>query len=240
MLREPANPRSVSFWSSKFTNLLFPSVCAACGKLGPMICSPCQSKFPEVADPNCLRCGRPTAETSIDCVECRKESFNLKQARACFAYSEPLTTVIKKLKYDGLFALARPLGSLMALHWPEWDQSPDLIVPIPLHTRRQRVRGFNQSTLLAQQLSPSIGIEVNDHDLQRVRHTKPQVGLTPTQRRDNVWDAFTAEPQSFRGRHILLLDDVFTTGATMTSAANTLLNAGAESVSAYCLARAGQ
>lgn len=205
-----------------------------------MICSSCQRKFSEITDPNCLRCGRPTTQTTVACPYCSNEGFNLKEARACFAYSEPLTTVVKKLKYDGLFSLAMPLGTLLVVHWPEWAQTPDLIVPIPLHARRQRARGFNQSYLLAKQLGPSVGIEVNDGVLQRVRHTKPQVGLTPTQRKNNVWDAFSAEAESVGGKHVLLLDDVFTTGATMTSAANTLLTAGAESVSAYCLARVVQ
>jgi ComF family protein len=180
------------------------------------------------------------AETTENCRYCRGEDFYLKQSRASFAYSEPLESVIQRFKYDGLFALARPLGKLMVQKWPEWAQPLDVIVPIPLHPQRQRSRGFNQAQLLAHHLGPSVGIEINDRVLRRMRYTKPQIGLSPLKRKENVWEAFAANPAGVRGKNILLLDDVFTTGATTTSAANTLLEAGAKSVSAYCLARAVQ
>lgn len=240
MSTTPADLERTSRWTHKFIDLLFPTVCAACGKLGPIICSECLNKFSEISGPTCLRCGRRMAETSEFCRYCRGEDFNLKQSRACFAYSEPLESVIKRFKYDGLFALARPLGKLMAQKWPEWTQPLDIIVPIPLHARRQRSRGFNQAQLLAHYLGPSVGIEVNDRVLRRVRYTKPQIELSPPKRKENVWAAFAANPSGVKGKNILLLDDVFTTGATTTSAANTLLEAGAKSVSAYCLARTVQ
>lgn len=240
MLTKQANLKSTSYWTNKFVDLLFPTVCAACGKLGSMICSQCLSKFSELDGPSCMRCGRPKAETTENCTYCRVESFNLKQSRACFAYSEPLESIIKRFKYDGLHSLAKPLGEQMARKWPEWAQTPDAIVPIPLHVRRQRSRGFNQAQLLAHQLGSTVGIGVNDQILRRVRYTKPQVDLSPHERKENVWEAFTAEPGSVMGKRFLLLDDVLTTGATMASAANALLEAGAKNVSAYCLARAVQ
>jgi ComF family protein len=126
----------------------------------------------------------------------------------------------------------------MASKWPDWERPFDLIVPVPLHARRQRVRGFNQAALLAQQIGSQREIEVRERLLRRVRYTKPQIGLTPAERKENVRRAFAAECGSLDGKRILLIDDVYTTGATMTSAASALLNAGATAVSAYCLARA--
>jgi ComF family protein len=237
MLADPVNPKSISFWTNKFIDLLFPTACAACGKLGAMICSQCQAKFQEIGHQGCLRCGHPHERIVVVCGSCIIEDFNLNQARACFKYSEPLETVIKRYKYDGLYALAGPLGGLMARMWPQWAQPPDIIVPIPLHGRRLRSRGFNQAQLLAHQLGPAVNIEVNDRVLKRRRSTKPQVGLSPNQRKKNVRRAFTAEPDAVKGLRILLIDDVFTTGSTMISAAGTLLEAGAKTVSAYCLAR---
>ena len=187
-----------------------------------------------------MRCGYPLDETAANCVHCRTDAFNLQQVRACFSFSEPIAGVVHRYKYEGLFALARPLGALMACRWPDWAYPIDIIVPIPLHPRRQRGRGFNQAALLAQQLGSHQAIEVNEQILRRVRYTMPQIGLSPTRRKENVWQAFAAEPGSLDGMRILLIDDVYTTGATMTSAANALLNAGAKSVSAYCLARAVQ
>jgi ComF family protein len=176
----------------------------------------------------------------VTCISCRVEGFNIHQSRACFEYSEPLESVIKRYKYEGLHALAKPLGNMMAQKWPEWAHTPDMIVPIPLHVQRLRSRGFNQAQLLAFQLGPVVGIEVNDRVLRRERRTKPQVDLSPNERKKNVQQAFKAEPGPVKGTKILLIDDVFTTGATMISAAGALLEAGAKTVSTYCLARAVQ
>jgi ComF family protein len=237
-LTDLASPKSTSFWKDKIIEFVFPTACAACGKLGPMICSPCRSRFDAIESPICLRCGYPSTTSVVTCLSCKVEEFNLNQSRACFQYSEPLETVIKQYKYGGLHALSEPLGNLMAQKWPNWAQLPDIIVPIPLHIRRLRSRGFNQAQLLANQVGPIVGIEVNDHILRRERRTRPQVDLKPSERKENVYRAFSAESGAVRGKRILLIDDVFTTGATLISAAGTLLEAGADSVSAYCLARA--
>ena len=238
ILTDLASPKSISFWKDKVIEFIFPSACASCGKLGPMICSSCRSKFEAIDNPICLRCGRPSTKSVVTCQSCGIEEFNLNQSRACFKYSEPLESVIKQYKYSGLHALAEPLGNLMAQKWPAWTQFPDMIVPVPLHIRRLRSRGFNQAELLANQIEAIVGIEVNNHILRRERRTRPQVDLNPKERKKNVYRAFSAESYAIRGKRILLIDDVFTTGATLISAAGTLLEAGADSVSAYCLARA--
>jgi ComF family protein len=237
-LTNPASPNITSFWKDKFIEFIFPTACASCGKLGPMICSRCMSRFCKIENPICLRCGHPSTNTVVTCSSCRVEEFNLNQSRACYKYSEPLESVIKQYKYSGLHALAEPLGNLMAQNWPGWASIPDMIVPIPLHIRRLRSRGFNQAQLLAHQLGAAVGIEVNDQVLRRERRTRPQVDLSPSERRKNVHQAFSAELGVVTGKRILLIDDVYTTGATLNSAAGTLLKAGADTVSAYCLARA--
>jgi ComF family protein len=157
--------------------------------------------------------------------------------RAVLRYEEPTITLIHRMKYDGYFALADPLSRLLAGGWPEWTTPPEIIVPIPLHSRRRRHRGFNQSELLARPLAGLKGIALNCVALQRTRDTAPQVGLGPQERESNVYGAFKAEPQHVRDRHVLMIDDVLTTGATMSAAAEALLAAGASRVSAYCLAR---
>jgi ComF family protein len=157
--------------------------------------------------------------------------------RAPLLYVEPTSRLIHRLKYEGYFAISEPLVSFMIEGWPAWEQTPDLILPIPLHPRRQRRRGYNQSERLAQPLAEALAIQFNRAALRRTRHTAPQVGLGPAERADNVRGAFAADAQAVSGRHVLLVDDVLTTGATMTAAAEALLAAGAQSVSAYCLAR---
>jgi ComF family protein len=188
-----------------------------------------------------MRCGRQlekhekTAPIS-ECTSCRHSVSPLNQMRAPLYYGEPTSSLIHQFKYEGYYSLAGRFADLMAGSWPEWDTPPDLIVPIPLHKKRQRRRGYNQSALLARPLAQVRGLDYNDGILLRVRHTVPQVGLGPEERMLNVHEAFEATGD-VQGRHILLIDDVLTTGATMRSAAGTLKSKGAASVSAYCLAR---
>lgn len=198
--------------------------------------------MPVTHPPLCDRCGRflseGSDETAAWCAACAEEPPPWRQVRAPFRYTAPTDEIIHRMKYEGLFALCRPLAELMALHWPSWAEPPDLIVPIALHPRRERRRGYNQAALLSGHLARVVGCEWDGQALQRVRHTAPQVGLNATERRENVQAAFRAAPERVAGRRILLIDDVFTTGATMTAAAQALLAAGAAGVSGYCLARA--
>jgi ComF family protein len=114
----------------------------------------------------------------------------------------------------------------------------EIVIPVPLHPERERERGYNQANLLVQYFCREIGLNSDLMALQRVRHTRPQVGLDPTARRENVEGAFRAESARVAGKRILLLDDVFTTGATMTAASQALLDCGARQVAGICVARA--
>lgn len=193
-----------------------------------------------VPDLICPRCGRFQDVDAYGqlCRECRRQPSPVIQMRAPLRYLEPLSQVIHRFKYEGYFALAEPLAEFMIAGWPTWEHPPDLILPIPLHPRRRRQRGYNQSELLARPLGRAMNIDLDTTSLQRTRHTAPQVGLGSEERHENVHNAFLADA-GVCGRHIVLVDDVLTTGATMRSAAEALLAAGAATVSAYCLARVG-
>ena len=136
-----------------------------------------------------------------------------------------------------MFGVARPLAGMMAERFPPWAQIPDLIIPIPLHPERVRERGYNQATLLARLLCEQLSLEMDDNLLRRTRDTCPQVGLDRLQRRRNVAGAFSAHGALVKGRRVLLVDDVCTSGATLAAAAEALLEKGAASVSGYCFAR---
>jgi ComF family protein len=161
----------------------------------------------------------------------------LKQIRAAVVFARPVTKLIHNLKYNGAFGLAKPLAQMMADAWAAWRMPVDLVLPIPLHAKRQRERGYNQSALLTRDFCKRVTLPYAEYGLQRTRFTTPQVGLTAVERLENVQDAFTTKVDVV-GKHILLIDDVCTTGATMAAAATALHAAGAKTVSGYCLARA--
>lgn len=219
-------------------NVLFPPTCAVCKQAGTLLCKDCTAAMPWLEGPLCEHCGRISSGRMGICSACQQRPLPLAQVRAPLLFQEPVTKVIHKLKYNGQFGLGQPLGDLMLRGWPRWRPEPDLLIPIPLHAARQKIRGYNQATLLAQQLGQALNLPVNTTTLKRTRDTQPQVHLSAAERLSNVAGAFTAVDNHIAGQTILLIDDVYTTGATMSAAATTLLQAGAAYVSGYCLARA--
>lgn len=155
-------------------------------------------------------------------------------------YEDPLRKVLHRFKYGKRTRLGSRLAGLL---YEQWLTSPclhqaEILLPAPLHHRRQRARGFNQSKLLAKHLSQMIHLPLESRALERTRNTASQTGLSPRQRRLNVSGAFRVrKPASIRGRNCLLIDDVFTTGATLNEMARVLSEAGANKVLALTLAR---
>lgn len=227
----------VKHLADSLLHVLLPPVCASCGKAGELLCVDCLKNFPRLHEPLCQRCGRPVSESQPVCPSCRLWSPSLTQLRAAVPYTGPVPDIVHKLKYDGLFALAKPLAELMAESWPNWQAPVDLMLPVPLHPKRKKKRGYNQAELLTRHLHGVLGVSRDPQALRRVRDTRPQVDLSREDRLTNVVGAFAAVRERVEGRNILLVDDVCTTGSTISEAANALLGAGAETVSGYCLAR---
>ncbi|MCB9007129.1 MAG: ComF family protein [Ardenticatenaceae bacterium] len=218
-------------------NFVFPPVCGACKKAGALLCEDCASQLQWVTAPLCQRCGRPVLTPTECCAVCQERPLPLKQIRAAVIFAQPISKLIHNLKYNGAFALGKPLGKLMADAWATWQMPINLVLPIPLHAERQRKRGYNQSSLLTRAFCQHVKLPYAEEALQRNRFTTPQVGLSAVDRLKNVQDAFQAD-ECVKGKQILLIDDVCTTGATMAAAANALYTAGAKTVFGYCLARA--
>jgi ComF family protein len=223
-------------------DLLFPPRCVACLHLGAWLCAGCQAKIDVISPPVCPRCGLPRGErASGACAACRRAPLQLDGLRSFAYHSEPLRQAIHEFKYEDLRSLAPILGSLMAEGWlrlaPAGWQA-DAIVPVPLHTARQRQRGYNQAELLAREMGARLGHPVVTDALLRVRATPPQVGLGWQERQANVHDAFRCRGDDLAGKHVLLVDDVCTTAATLESACIALRAVGVSSVLAYTLARA--
>ncbi|MFZ1397745.1 MAG: ComF family protein [Candidatus Promineifilaceae bacterium] len=218
-------------------NFVFPPVCGACKKAGSLLCEACHAQLQWVHAPLCNRCGRPVSRATDCCSVCQERPLPLNQIRAAVLFADPVSKLIHNLKYNGAFGLSKPLAALMAEAWQTWRMPVDLVLPIPLHAERERSRGYNQSTLLTRDFCHLVALPFAEKGLTRTRFTTPQVGLTAVERLKNVQDAFATQVE-VAGKHLLLIDDVCTTGATMAAATHALLAAGAQTVSGYCVARA--
>lgn len=203
-------------------DLVFPPACSGCGKVGAVLCTRCQADIQSHA--------LPVAVTPAP---------GLAALAALAPFEGCLRNTIHALKYDGLQALAAPLGEMLAHHLAEIGWPPGLVVPVPLHPERQAARGYNQAALLAREMARCLGWPCSEA-LARTRQTASQVGLGHAERQDNVRGAFSVtQPDIVRDRDILLVDDVYTTGATLHECALALQDGGARSVRAIVAGRAG-
>jgi ComF family protein len=173
------------------------------------------------------------------CTVCRESLVNFDAAYSFGSYEGPLRKLIHLFKYAKVESLALPLSRLLLRAMPI-DQGFDLVIAMPMHWRKRWERGFNQAELLAKPVARRCRLKLSN-TLRRKRYTKAQAGLTQAQRRDNLKDSFCVRSaHQIAGKRILLIDDVFTTGATLRSAAETLKAAGATHVTALTLARVDQ
>lgn len=177
----------------------------------------------------------PACATSIDPAPARSGD----ETAAPYLFGGELATAIRRLKFEGRREIARAIAPLLAPALAEAAAGCDLLVPVPLHRRRLRERGYNQAALLLRHLRRYAALPVDPLSLRRLRATAPQTGLDRAARRRNVDGAFAVvRPRRVAGRAVLLLDDVVTTGATLAAASAALRAAGAARVTCFCAARA--
>jgi len=226
-----------------------------CRVMVPFLCPDCRKDFLAIHSPICSQCGRMfKSRTGIDhqCEDCIKKKKYTYRIRSAGIYAGALMSVIHSLKYHGKLQLTRPLGKLLFYAYVQYYDinTADLIIPIPLHISRLKQRGFNQAGMLLKKW-PYFMYELNkagyeicskiyidDQNLIRNRKTVSQTGLGREKRKQNVKNAFTVtNPSKILKKRILLVDDVFTTGATAEECAKTLIKNGAETVSVLTLAR---
>jgi ComF family protein len=191
--------------------------------------------MPRIGPGCCARCG--AAGAAGPCARCAAEPPAWDWARAAAEYEGVARDAIHAFKFDGKTALARPLAALVAEQWGVAVGSDvAALVPVPLARGRRRERGFNQAALLAGRLGARLGVPVRAGWLARVRATRPQSDLGAAERRANVRGAFAA-PATVAGRHVVVVDDVLTTGATAAECARALRLAGAARVGVLTVAR---
>jgi len=206
-------------------------------------CQDCLKSFTEIKSAICALCGRPFSDGIQQdrvCEDCLRKSPSYDIARAPYLYDGALMKAIHELKYAQRTHLADSLGSLLASFAQTWigELKGCLVMPVPLHPRRLRARGFNQSLLLARCVASKTGAELDFLSLRRTRFTKPQTELSSEERKKNVRKAFeVVKPEAVKRRTILLVDDVATTGSTLNECAKALKRAGAEGVLCLVMAR---
>ena len=216
-------------------DLLFPIQCAGCLRESEILCETCIPKLARLTSPYCQLCASPN--TLSPCGLCRESPLSVNGIRAPFLMEGAVREAIFSLKYRGVRAAAPDLGRLLAQYMDHHTVSGEVIVPVPLHRRRLRSRGYNQSALLARELSKLVSIPLANNPLTRIKDAPPQVeAISQSQRRSNVDGSFQCTREVL-GLRVLLIDDVVTTGSTMSACAVALKAAGAASVWGLALAR---
>ena len=216
-------------------DLIFPVRCLGCGASGAFLCPACALQLQAAGGGRCDRCWRPLA-AGARCLPCRIDPPAYDGLRAAFVYDALARALVLALKFQGTTALAEPMAALMANSARAHAITADVLVPVPLSGLRRRTRGYNQAEALARPLARELGLSLAGGALRRTRHTTPQARSTGAARRANVAGAFAASGE-VGGRRVLLVDDVTTTGATLSACARALNEAGARSVWALAFAR---
>ena len=228
-------------------NLVLPHRCIACDMVLAMkgaLCTECWNEMTFIGEPHCRCCGYPfeLGEAGENlCNSCLDHPPSYDLARSALVYDAASRDVLLAFKHGDRTDLAPSLADWLARPLNGLEAPPDLIAPVPLHRWRLFQRRFNQAALLAGHLSRRTGLPHHPRLIRRVRATPSQGHMTPGQRRRNVARAFALDqkgPDLVQGRHILLIDDVLTTGATVNEIAGMLKNSGAARVSVLTLARA--
>ncbi|MEX2283496.1 MAG: double zinc ribbon domain-containing protein [Gemmatimonadota bacterium] len=236
---------------STLLDLVLAPVCLACddaiaiGDDARLICRRCRSRLRDLPQPACLRCGAPLPRTgaaaSAVCNECARWPAALRFARSACLLWPPADRMVHQLKYGGWRALATPMAERMRrIALPEEITTEvRMVVPVPTTAARRRARGYNQAELIAREYARLIRVPCIPV-LERTRASDSQTALQPLARAANVASAFqlTATPPRLEGAHLLLIDDVLTTGATAAECALTLVAGGVRAVSVLTFARA--
>ncbi|MBI3813303.1 MAG: ComF family protein [Nitrospinae bacterium] len=237
---------------SKILDILLPAKCLLCGGLHDKgmenICLTCMDKIPFIKEPSCAKCGIPfeilySIEDNPDylCGRCRAAPPLFDRALSACRYDDTVREIVSAYKYQNKPYIGKDLISIVFRFLKDKiaELSPELIVPVPLHIKRLKERGYDQSYILAEGVGRELNIPVSYKNLTRIRYTTPQVELSGNERLKNVKGAFSIKDEfEIKGKGILLIDDVFTTGATIRECVKVIRGAGADKVYVLTVARA--
>jgi ComF family protein len=218
---------------NEIIDIIFPRECLGCGRQIDFICIDCARKLPRLNPPICQKCGKPESSGKI-CPECWGKKTDIDHIRSVFIFEGIVRSAILQFKYYQLKAISLCLAEYMADYYRKNELSGDILVP----EKRLRERGYNQSDLLANEISTLLSISADTKLLQRVKESKSQTkSRNVEERRNNMKEAFICNSSSLRGMNIIVIDDVCTSGATIEACASALKAAGANHVTGFTLAR---
>lgn len=215
-------------------HLLPSQPCLLCGAMSHdgVWCAACDADLPRLSGAHCPVCALPSSMGDV-CGRCLQHPPHFEHTVAAFAYAFPIDKLIQALKFSEQLTLIKKLADALT---DQIDTLPDAIIPMPLHPLRLRERGFNQSVLLGQRMAKHLAIPLLKNACTRARNTRPQSALPFEERKKNLRQAFSCTA-NLSGKHIAIVDDVMTTGASINELAKTLRQAGATNISAWVIAR---
>ena len=224
-----------------FLDALFPNniACLVCNKelsenTHFCLCDACMQSLPRNNGKVCAKCGEPIESKSKYCLRCKAKTPKFDRCWSPLLYQEPVVKLIRDFKYHNKQYFAETLGNFLVEQYVLNNLDCDFVVPVPLFKAREKMRGYNQAELLANQMHAMLDLPVATSVLKRVKNTQTQTELTKKEREENVKHAFKAENKELlKDRVVLLVDDVYTTGSTLNECASVLKQAGAKQV--YCL-----
>ncbi len=216
---------------------LFPRRCPVCGEIvepaGRLICPSCLFRLSPVKNPTCKKCGKEIASAQEEyCADCQRRRHSFEYGLALLNYIEYARRSLSQVKYKNKREYLDFYGAAMVARFGKTLSRirPDALVPVPIHSSRRRIRGFNQAEVLAESLGNQLGIPVCPEFLIRSRRTQPQKELTPAERLKNLSRAFQAGPIPPGIRSVVLVDDIYTTGSTAEACTRILKSVGVERV----------
>lgn len=227
----------------KALSWLLPYTCILCGEHSSRqqdLCETCYQNLPWLPY-SCLCCAIPLSTPEQLCGHCLHHAPPFGKTYSLFLYQAPIAKLIIELKFKQSLVNARVLGELMAIHLQKQYQTqplPEIIIPVPLHSERLKERGFNQALELARPIARALHLPIHTHTIQRVKATLAQTSLSAEERRQNMKNAFLVT-QNLVYNHVAAVDDVITTGNTVTEFCKTLRQSGIQRIDVWCCARAG-
>lgn len=233
----------------RILELIYPRRCPICDRILPVlaketatkVCPECVRELSYVKEPFCMKCGKPLIRESAEyCEDCRRKHRSVKAGRAVFLYRKRMKDAMYRFKYSGRREYAEFFAEEAERRWGHWIKRvrPDLILPVPMYPAKKRKRGYNQAEDFADALGKRFSIPVSAKLIRRAKKTAPMKGLSESERRSNLAGAFeadTAQLQTLNLTRILLVDDIYTTGATIEATSKALLQAGEVEIFFLCI-----